>query len=206
MAGGKYNDLRKLSHDIERKRKELEESGKQAELAQRENLSKQMRHDMKRRQENVKKIAEKSHFARNIIFICVTGCALIAVVILFKTVLSHTGTLQMPRFILEESQALGSDDEDYLRVNSFVQKLLATCKMQDTGKIIWTPALLNSEKEQYSEKLNDLTEGFWQVSQIKYNEKLNFFSVVMKKQDSDQIINLRLSQERDKKLGLSKAF
>lgn len=206
MAGGKYNDLRKLSHDIERKRKEVEDNKKQANLAHRDTLSKQMEMETKQRKEKVDKMAKNSHFARNMILIFSVGALLIFLVVVLKTVLQQSSDQYKPTLISEQGKALAASHEDYAKVNSFIQKLLAVCKIDDDSKIMWYPLLLSSQKDRSLVNLQKLKSGLWQISNITLNEKLGFYSVILKKQDSDEILKLRIMEDENYDLGLTKAY
>lgn len=205
MAGGSYNDLRRLSHDIERKKKAAEENKKKAQMAHRESLSKQMDAEKKQRVAKAEKIAATSHLVRNVVLISLVGGIAILAIVLVKSMVRDEGPKKTAVLLIEDFKSLNASNDEYLKANKFVQNLIQACKNDET-KVIWSPAVIASQKERSQSKLLELGSGNWVVSRIDYNEKLGFFSIVLTDNENKQTINLRITEGKNYQLELAKAY
>lgn len=204
MAGG-YNDIRKLSHEIERKKKAAEENKQNSEKKHREYLSEKMKEDKKQREAKAEQIAVITHRVRNMLIIGLVGGIAIVVAVLIKSMSREEGPKQTATLLDDEIKQLNAANDEYLPTDKFVKKLIASCQSAKEDEIIWSPAITSSMKENSGAKLNELASGEWKISKISYNEQLGFYNITCSSQENDKVY-LRLTEGPGYKLQLVKVY
>ena len=206
MAGSSLNDLRKLSSDIERKKKTNDENKRQAGLAHREALSNRMQEEKKERDAKMGKMASNTEKIKTLLITCFVGGIAIAGVLILRSGLSEKDTKKTVFLMDSELKQLDATNRDFNNVSSFTKDLIAKFDSEgDPESIKWSSGATSSLKERSMKKLQNLSSGTWKMDTVYYNEKHGFF-IVKCSNTSGGIVTLILTEDAGYKLFLARAY